>query len=488
VTADTDRAPAGYRFGPRETRGVLLGLRAGQLLLLLVGLAGFVLGLSFSVAGVALGSTGLLAAAVGAFLPVAGRTGEQWAPVTLGFLARQFTGAGRFRAGHREDDGLALPAPLAALRLLAVPTGDGREIGVIHDGRHGTFTAVVAVGGSSFTLLDVDEKNQRAAGWGAVLAALAREGSPVGRVAWLARTVPDSGDAVSRYWAEAGRNDGGLAARSYLDLITAAGPVTPAHETYLALSIDVRRARRAVRQAGGGNAAAQVVLLRELTTLQERLLQAQLEVRGALPPRGVARLLRTAYEPGSVPGLDRRDPTGPEAGVAPAAAGPIAADAHWSCFRSDDGWHATYWVAEWPRLPVGPDFLAPLLLAAEGRRAVALVAEPVPPARAARGLQSARTAELANQALRTKVGQVTTERHRVEATEVERREAELVAGHAAYRFSGYLTVSALTAEMLEEACGQLEHAAGQSLLEVRRLYGQQELAFTFTLPLCRGLS
>ena len=27
----------------------------------------------------------------------------------------------------------------------------------------------------------------------------------------------------------------------------------------------------------------------------------------------------------------------------------------------DGTWHATYWVAEWPRTDVGPDFLGPLL-------------------------------------------------------------------------------------------------------------------------------
>ena len=38
VTEAADK-PGLYRFGPRETRGVLLGLRAGQLALLLIGAA-----------------------------------------------------------------------------------------------------------------------------------------------------------------------------------------------------------------------------------------------------------------------------------------------------------------------------------------------------------------------------------------------------------------------------------------------------------------
>ena len=46
-------------------------------------------------------------------------------------------------------------------------------------------------------------------------------------------------------------------------------------------------------------------------------------------------------------------------------------------------WHATYWIAEWPRIDVGPDFLAPLLLGPL-RRSVSVVMEPVSPARAVR--------------------------------------------------------------------------------------------------------
>ena len=34
---------------------------------------------------------------------------------------------------------------------------------------------------------------------------------------------------------------------------------------------------------------------------------------------------------------------------------------------------------------------------------------------------------------------------------------------------------------------EIEHAAQMARLELLRLYGQQEGAFTYTLPLCRGL-
>ena len=68
-----------------------------------------------------------------------------------------------------------------------------------------------------------------------------------------------------------------------------------------------------------------------------------------------------------------------------------------------------------------------------------------------------------------------------------RREEELADGHAAVRFAGYVTVSAQSDEELERHCSEVEHAAQMARLELLRLYGQQEEAFTYTLPLCRGL-
>jgi len=495
--ADASQRPTRYRFGPRETRGLLLGLRAGQLTLLIGGLAALVAGLSLGQVGAVLGLLLLAAAAAAAFVPIGGRTVEQWAPVAAGFGWQHATGQQQFRAGPatgtlpaRQGAGspavLDLPGALAGFVLLPVPVDGGATVGVIKDPARGLFTAVIAVRGSTFALLETAEQDRRIDAWGALLAGMAREGSPVVRIQWVERTLPDSGDALLRYWARAGRQDRSAAARSYLELIEGAGPLTQSHETYLAVAIDARRTRRPAGRSGG-DAGACAVLLRELAALEQQLSQASIEVVGWLPPRALAGVLRGAFEPGAAARLDRRAEVGAGAGVTPAAAGPMAANNGWASYRTDDGWHATYWICEWPRMGVTADFLAPLLLHTACRRAVSLVAEPINPRRAARGVASARTAELANQALRERVGQLTTARHQREAEAVEQREAELVAGHAEFAFTGYLTVTALDPGGLEEACGQVEHAAHQSLLEIRRMYGQQDQAFAFTLPLARGL-
>jgi len=493
TAAEVADKPRVYRFGPRETRGVLLGLRGSQLTFLLIGAVAAVAGLAAGPFGAVVGMLILATTATAALVPIGGRTAEQWLPALVAYLLARYVNSGRTTwrpppPSTGDPVSLGLPGPLARL-VMTEPSVDGdRKVGVVHDPAADTLTAVAAVRGSTFALADAADKDRRVAAWGTLLAGLARDGSPVRRLAWLERTLPDPGDALERFWAEAGGKGSRTAASSYRSLIAAATPVTQAHETHLVVQLDPRRTRRSSRKASAGLNRSSAVLMRELAAVQEQVLRAGLELAGWLPPRALAAVLRTSYEPGASRTLARRtEGEGAGGGVDVAAAGPMATENAWAHYRTDDAWHATYWISEWPRLPVGADFLAPLLLTTSCRRTVAVVAEPVDSRRAARETRAARTAELANAALRARMGQVTTERTRTEAADVEEREAELVAGHAAYRFSGYITVSGRSLQELEDGCGQVEQAAHRAFLELRRLYGQQDEAFSFTLPLGRGL-
>jgi hypothetical protein len=113
---------------------------------------------------------------------------------------------------------------------------------------------------------------------------------------------------------------------------------------------------------------------------------------------------------------------------------------------------------------------------------------PIPPGRAAREAEAARTADIADEQLRQRAGFLTTTRRKREADGVLRREAELADGHSEYRFSGFVTVTAADRTGLDAACTEVEQAAHQAQLELRRLYGQQAEAFTWTLPIGRGLA
>jgi hypothetical protein len=165
----------------------------------------------------------------------------------------------------------------------------------------------------------------------------------------------------------------------------------------------------------------------------------------------------------------------------------MAVEPEWDAVRTDGTWHATYWIAEWPQVDVSPDFLGPLLFSPL-RRSISLVMEPVSPSRAARQVAQARTADLADGELRRRGGFLVTARHTRERESVEDRDAELADGHAQFRFTGYVTVTAVTRDELGRARAVVEQAAGQARIELRLLYGEQAVAFACSLPLGRGLS
>jgi hypothetical protein len=159
----------------------------------------------------------------------------------------------------------------------------------------------------------------------------------------------------------------------------------------------------------------------------------------------------------------------------------------WSRVRVDDHWAVTYWIAQWPRVEVPADFLAPLLLLG-APNVLSVVMAPVGPAEATREVESARTQDLADDELRNRAGFLATARRRRMSEQTVRREQELADGHGAYRFCGYLTVTGPDLGLLEDRASALELAAGQAHLEVRRCYGRQARTLTYTMPLGRGLT
>ncbi len=496
-----------YRFGPRERRGLVAGWRGGQIASVAGGLLLGVLALHdrADVAGVVVALVCVVASAAFACWPVGGRTGEEWLPTVTRWALDGVAPGGRRRRSTRP--GLGRPAPsspahrrrrrwahsLADLELLAVAPAElgasaGVEdgVGVVWDRRARTYTAALGVRGHCFALLGPDDKERRVAEWAAVLGALAREGSLVHRLQWVAATIPDDGRAATRYVEESAvLQPGDRAADSYAALLDLAGGAACRHEVLVALQIRVvGAAARAVRAAGGGVRGATAVLGRELLSLRRLLADADVTVDGVLGPGQLANALRRASDPRPAGAPGRREIDARSTDPWP---WPMALEAAWSRLRTDATWHATYWVAEWPRVDVGPDFLGPLLLGAT-RRTVAVVMEPISPTRATRQVEQARTADLADSELRRRGGFLATARRAREADVVARREEELAEGHGSFRFSGYVTVSAGSVEELETACEATEHAAGQARLELRRLFGDQESAFTCTLPLARGLS
>ena len=166
--------------------------------------------------------------------------------------------------------------------------------------------------------------------------------------------------------------------------------------------------------------------------------------------------------------------TGAPAGVADRWPWPLGVEAGWSSIRTDATWHAVYWIAEWPRGGVGSGFLLPLLLEGGLRRTIAVTMAPVSPLRAVRRAEHDRTSGAADAELRRRHGFAVTARTRHEHEATTRREIELAEGHAAFRFTGYLAVTADDETALAAACGRIEQTAARAQLELHRMYGAQE--------------
>jgi Putative type VII ESX secretion system translocon, EccE len=493
VPPDEERV---YRFGPLERRGVVGGLRVGQVACLGGGCVLAVLALRAipGSAGMLSGVLLALVAAGAALVPISGRTLDEWLPVVSGLLVLRSRGDHAYRAGRASAGTVArldgsgsrstsgTPRCLRGCRILAVRLGDGSEVGVFHDPELSAYTAVVAARARAVSLLPTTEHERRLERWGQLLASSARRGSAIRRVQVLERTAPADGEAVMRYFAEARDEtleDDASAVRSYGELVENATRVIQEHEVLLAVQVDARRAwARAARDSrrGGRDEQAGWTLVAELRAFLALLQRLEVTVVGLLDPQHLASALRTAFDPYAA----RRPSDG---GV-----GPDALEVHWSSLRADGAWHRTYWISQWPRLPVGPVFLTPLLLGTQAVRSVSVVIEPVPPDRSRRAVEAAVTSDEADELRREAKGFRRTAARQRQQEATLRREDELAAGHEEIRFAGYVTVTARSRDDLLAACDDVEQAARQAWLELTPCWGEQDVAFVqAALPIGRGL-
>jgi hypothetical protein len=490
---------SGYRFGPLERRGLVGALRPAQALVIAAGglCAVIALDLMPSAGGAILGLLILALTALELKAPLAGRTADEWAPLVASFLSRTARRRRTFRSPAAGDGSLwhggarrrldpPAPSPPPALRGVRVVGLDhrGASVGAIADAGGSRLTAVLACRAGSFALLDPEVQERRLARWGMVLASAA--GTPIRRLQWIERTSPAQADELARWLHEA--RDPGIPLRgapiveSYLELIGSGIEVSREHEILLAVQVDARRGRH------GGAAALGETLLEEAQRIVDGLEGAEISVLGALAPEQIARVLRTAFDPyaraelAALEAVDRG-----RRGLAEVNAWPLGAHERWDRYETDGAVHATYWIAGWPRSEVGPTFMDPLLGASSVTRTVAVSFEPIPPERSTREVEAAITRDRADRELRRRFGQSETARHRQTEEAAARREAELAAGHAEVRLSGFVTISGRDHDELRRGCLAVCDQAARARLELHRLYGQQAEAFTFTLPLARGL-
>ena len=490
-----------YRFGPLERRGLLGPVRTGQAATLAAGglIAIVILDRSPSATGALVATLLFATSVVVAVAPIGRRTAGEWVPVAASFALRRLRRRARFRS-RAPLSGIAVsglrlgrpmlgepvadpPPSLRRLRILETAYRD-HAVGVLTSERGRRAVAVLACRVIAFSLLDIAAQERRLSRWGLVLSGAS--GTPIRRIQWLERTVPAQGDELTR-WVAAERDPavplrGAPMIDSYLELIGTTTRATQEHEILVAIEVDARRVR------DRGSDAVVGALIEQTERVAQGLEAAEVSVLGALGPSQLSRALRTAFDPyarSELAALELANPR--DTRLNEAAAWPLGAREWWDHYRSDGALHATYWIGGWPRVDVSPMFMDALLGRSSAVRTVAVTFEPLPPDRSTREVESAITRDQADRELRRRFGQSETARQRQAMEATARREAELAAGHGEVRLAGFVTVTGRDPDDLRHACAEVHEHAARARLELHRMYGQQADAFTFTLPLCRGL-
>jgi hypothetical protein len=486
-----------YRFADSSRPGLLLGLSGRQAIPLIIGVVTMALTLQ-TTAPALVALVGPVVGVVVAFGRVRGvPLGEVTGPAAGLWWTRRRGRARWVRAslvagGTRPDGAEVVPNELQGLELLDVPSMWGprpKTLGVVHDRRAGTVTGVVSAHAEGFGLAGPDDQDVMLSGWGGALAPFARERTPVTRVCWQEWAHPIGVAAHRQFLDEhdlAGRaGDPGVA--DYVALIEAQAATTVTHQTLLSVTVDLGRVRR--RRSASALEAAVEVLVDELRLFADRLGAAGIAVEGPLSSAEVAATVRTRSDPTRAAAVATLSSSlASAAGKRALEWGPMATDRSWSHVRVDGSIHRSYRVATWPMLPVGADWLAPLLGGSGATRTVTVVFEPVPTSRAARLADREVMSREADAEMKERRGFRVSERDRKRIEDVRRRETELTQGHPEFRFVGLVDVTATDLDELDDGCAAIEQAAAQSLIDLRPLDARHHLGWVASLPLGRSVT
>jgi len=166
----------------------------------------------------------------------------------------------------------------------------------------------------------------------------------------------------------------------------------------------------------------------------------------------------------------------------------MATEERWGYYRTADrAWHRSFTIAL-PLSEVPADWFVPVILGdSPVCRTVAMTVEPVSHRQANREAARTLTRLMAEEERKQRLGQVRTAHDAKQETAALRRMEELADGHADVVYAVTVTVTAPDLAALDQACQSVDHVVGMASCELRQLEGQQAQAFTWTLPLARGL-
>jgi hypothetical protein len=453
------------RFPRQPRRGMLLGFSRARVI---TGVAAVLL----LAVGFMTGGRGPLVTAVvidvvlvaASAIRIQGRYIIEWLPLWSHWKVRGIGHQQTYRARvttARPSGTLALPGNATNLRFIDV--GDATYI---HDPSAATLTAALRVEHSAMVLLDADSQGERVGGWSRVLSSLAGTDT-VEHVSIIEETIPDTGNGPVEWFLDNWTKVDDWPSREYFSLLETNRTHSSTHRTTFTVTVKTGRAI----EDGCANLTAQ----RE--SLEFGLRGAGLRIVGWLNEAQLASQIRGAYAPFSSSSTTQLG-----------GAGPVAIDESWKSLRHDDGYSSVLVLAEFPAVPVGPQFLHSLVFSSGARHTLTMIARVQGVDEALRQVRREKIAVTADHRQKQKIGQMEEMSDRTEYAGIEERELALLQGHASVRLTGLVTVTTPNEALLESAVAQMKRDAGQCACEARVLYGMQAAAFVAAaLPVGRAI-
>jgi hypothetical protein len=428
-----------------------------------------------------------------AFVPYQGRTFLRWWEIKRTYRRLLRRGRLLYRsaaptAGRRlSGQVLTVPQPAGVppMEWLSAPTGYG-ELAVLMLPTERTFVATLEIEGErDFGGLDEPEREGLIAAFEQLLRSVADGGGRIRRLAWMLRVVPADPSAHAR--DVTARRD--TAAQPWLHSSYAElqrQVAVTSEDRRLFVTVVVPYSQALVAEARGYRTLSEGfarMVAAEAETFIRALPLAQLRLVRTLDEPTLASLIHSLYDP-----AHHIDDT---VGWTRASAWPAEVDGRDATCVKTRSWtnpapwySATCWLRELPVTPVGVNFLAPLLLWIDDAiRTVTVIMDLDDIDHAlARAL-----ADYTNELGQGSSGPVQDPKDIHARARAAQTVEELGAGYAGVTLTGYVTVSAHSADQLAQLRDVTSAAIIKSRMRPEWCETEHWRAFTNTLPLACGL-
>lgn len=370
-----------------------------------------------------------------------------------------------------------LPRELGDVKIVSVRDRTSL-VGMLREKK--TLSAVARIELHALGLFDTSEQARRLEAFKRILDDLARESDDRYRVVLLAKHVPRRANAELAYVRSHVDDMESPQVASILQVIQDTQAASHDHEFYVCIRQSMRNQDQTAAQ-----------LIERLRSLIERLERADIAIKATknlLEPRELARLIKDSFDPFGRRVRDELEEARKVSGTDLDAAWPDSARRYAACYESDGAFHSTLWMRGWPNVGVTPGWLRPLTLSCNvPAMTVATILKPDDRVKTLGRLRRKKTRGRSASIFRNRHGQDENSDHSDRADFLERVQREIADGATPWWWETYVTVSAPDRDSLAHAVRKAESAAVECDLTPVVLRFAQADAFTFTLPLGRGL-